>query len=54
MVDATTYEQGNMRNHSTNKSRMFWLGLTYNFNSFKQNRQEKKSDDDRNLIRLGL
>lgn len=47
-------QQFNMRNYSTNKSRMFWLGLTYNFNSFKQNKQEKKGNDDRNLIRLGL
>ena len=43
-----------MENHSTNKSRMFWLGVTYNFNSFKQAKTEKKTETDRGLIRLGL
>ena len=43
-----------MENHSTNKSRMLWLGVTYNFNSFKQAKTEKKTDTDRGLIRLGL
>ena len=43
-----------MENHSTNKSRMLWLGVTYNFNSFKQAKTEKKTETDRGLIRLGL
>ena len=43
-----------MENHSTNKSRMLWLGVTYNFNSFKQSKTEKKTETDRGLIRLGL
>ena len=43
-----------MENHSTNKSRMLWLGVTYNFNSFKQAKSEKKTETDRGLIRLGL
>lgn len=43
-----------MTNHSINKSRMLWLGISYNFNSFKQKKQEKKGETDRSLIRLGL
>ena len=43
-----------MENRSTNKSRMLWLGVTYNFNSFKQAKSEKKTETDRGLIRLGL
>ena len=41
-------------NNSKNKSRMFWLGLTFNFNSFKpvQGKQQNESDD-RSMIRLG-
>ena len=30
-----------------------WLGMSYNFNSFKQ-KGEKKSEMDRSLIRLGM
>ena len=43
-----------MTNHSINKSRMLWLGISYNFNSFKQSKQDKKGETDRSLIRLGL
>lgn len=43
----------NLNNNSTNKSRMVWLGLSYNFNSFKQ-KGTKKTEADRSLIRLGL
>lgn len=42
-----------LKNISRNKSRMLWLGISYNFNSFKQ-KSSKKADNDRSLIRLGL
>ena len=42
-----------LTNISRNKSRMLWLGISYNFNSFKQ-KSVKKADNDRSLIRLGL
>ena len=42
-----------LRNISTNKSRMLWVGISYNFNSFKQ-KSAQKADQDRSLIRLGL
>ena len=42
-----------LRNSSTNKSRMLWLGVSYNFNSFKQ-KNTQKNEVDRNLIRLGM
>lgn len=43
----------NLTNSSKNKSRMLWLGVSYNFNSFKQ-KGDKKSEMDRSLIRLGM
>ena len=43
-----------LTNISTRKSRMLWLGLSYNFNSFKQRKAESKADSDRSLIKLGL
>ena len=42
-----------LTNMSRNKSRMLWLGVSYNFNSFKQ-KSDKKSETDRSLIRLGI
>ena len=42
-----------LTNISRNKSRMLWLGITYNFNSFKQ-KSSKKAESDRSLIKLGL
>ena len=42
-----------LTNSSKNKSRMLWLGVSYNFNSFKQ-KGDKKSEMDRSLIRLGM
>ena len=42
-----------LTNISRNKSRMLWLGISYNFNSFKQKSSQKK-EADRSLIRLGL
>ena len=43
----------NLKNSSTNKSRMIWLGVSYNFNSFKQ-KSNQKTETDRSLIKLGL
>lgn len=43
-----------LTNTSTRKSRMLWVGLSYNFNSFKQKKAESKADSDRSLIKLGL
>ena len=42
-----------LTNVSFHKSRMLWLGIAYNFNSFKQKASQKK-DVDRSLIRFGL
>ena len=42
-----------LTNISRNKSRMLWLGISYNFNSFKQ-KSAKKAENDRSLIKLGL
>lgn len=43
-----------LKNISTRKSRMLWVGISYNFNSFKQKRSQKKQEDDRSLIKLSL
>ena len=43
-----------LTNVSTRKSRMLWLGITYNINSFKQKKAQSKAENDRSLIRLGL
>lgn len=43
-----------LTNISTRKSRMLWVGVTYNFNSFKQKKSEAKAESDRSLIKLGL
>ena len=43
-----------LTNISKQKSRMLWLGISYNFNSFKQNKVEKSGETDRNLIKFGL
>ena len=42
-----------LTNTSTSKSRMLWLGVSYNFNSFKQ-KGGQKGESDRQLIKLGL
>ncbi len=42
-----------LTNISTRKSRMLWLGITYNINSFKQ-KKSQKTNEERSLIRLGL
>lgn len=43
-----------LTNLSTRKSRMLWLGITYNINSFNAKKAQKNGDADRSLIRLGL
>ena len=43
-----------LTNISKQKSRMLWLGISYNFNSFKQNKLDKAGETDRNLIKFGL
>ncbi len=42
-----------LTNVSKGKSRMLWLGASYNFNSFKQ-KTGQKTETDRSLIRIGL
>ncbi len=42
-----------LTNTSTNKSRMLWIGVSYNFNSFRQ-KGSQKGESDRQLIKLGL
>ncbi len=42
-----------LKNSSRNKSRMLWLGVSYNFNSFKS-KSTQKSENDRSLIKLGM
>ena len=41
-------------NSSLRKSRMIWLGISYNFNSFKQQKNQKKQEEDRSRLNLGL
>jgi hypothetical protein len=42
-----------LTNISKGKSRMLWLGMSYNFNSFKQ-KGTQKNETDKNLIKLGM
>ena len=41
-------------NTSYQKSRMLWLGISYNFNSYKQKKSDKVGETDRSLIKFGL
>lgn len=41
-------------NMSRQKSRMLWLGISYNFNSYKQKKADKATETDRGLIKFGL
>ena len=43
-----------LANISKQKSRMLWIGISYNFNSYKQNKVDKAGELDRNLIKFGL
>ena len=41
-------------NNSKNRSRMFWLGISWNFHSFKPAKGvQKHQEEDRSIIRLG-
>jgi len=40
-------------NVSTNRSRMFWLGISWNFHSFKSLGKKKKQEEGRSIIRFG-
>ncbi len=41
-------------NDSKNRSRMFWLGISWNFNSFKPTQGgQKQQEEDRSVIRIG-
>lgn len=41
-------------NNSRNRSRMMWLGITWNFNSYKPlDGQRRSPEEDRSVIRLG-
>jgi outer membrane receptor protein involved in Fe transport len=44
-----------LRNHSKNETRIFWVGLTYNFNAFTPNSrmQQRSSENDNSRIKLG-
>jgi len=42
-----------LRNESYNKSRMFWLGIRYNFNSYQGSKPMKKAEDDRSKVHIG-
>lgn len=49
-ADNTIYS---LVNTSKNRSRMFWLGVTFNINSFKPQAGKKQQEEDRNMIRIG-
>ena len=40
-------------NKSKNRSRVLWLGVTWNFHSYKSVGGQKKQEEDRSVIRLG-
>jgi len=43
-----------LTNTSRNRSRVLWLGLTWNFHSYKPlGNQKKQQEEDRSVIRLG-
>jgi outer membrane receptor protein involved in Fe transport len=50
--DNTVYQ---LKNNSKNETRVFWLGLTYNFNAFKSvsGKSSGSSDGDGGMIKLG-
>ena len=39
-------------NNSKNRSRMLWLGISWNFHSYKPVRAQKKLEEDRSIIRF--
>jgi outer membrane receptor protein involved in Fe transport len=44
-----------LNNYSKSETRIFWIGLTYNFNSFKSTKSQKNGDseNDGGIIKLG-
>ena len=40
-------------NTSTNRSRVFWLGVIWNYHSYKPLGGQKKQEEDRSVIRIG-
>ena len=42
-----------LRNDSHNKSRMLWLGIRYNFNSYQGSKPMKKAEADRSKVHIG-
>ena len=43
-----------LQNNSKNRSRMFWLGISWNFHSFKPAKGgQKGQEEDRSILRLG-
>jgi hypothetical protein len=40
-------------NNSKNRSRIFWLGISWNFHSYKPVGGQKKQEEDRSIIKLG-
>ena len=40
-------------NNSKNRSRMLWLGISWNFHSYKALGGQKKQEEDRSVIKLG-
>lgn len=42
-----------LSNYSKNSSRILWLGITYNFNSFKPAGNKTTKEENRSLIRIG-
>ena len=42
-----------LRNDSHNKSRMLWLGIRYNFNSYKGSKPMKRTEEDRSKVHIG-
>ena len=40
-------------NNSKNRSRIFWLGISWNFHSYKPVNGMKKQEEDRSVIKLG-
>lgn len=44
----------NLKNRTMRKSRMVWLGFSYNFKSFKQQNKQVKINMDRSRLNLGL
>jgi outer membrane receptor protein involved in Fe transport len=51
--DTAIRNQGWTTNTSHNRSRVLWLGLTWNFHSYKPLGGTKKQEEDRSVIRLG-